>query len=72
MREWLHNEDEDEKHMLYIGSNEKKEELLEELSAAEEWLLDGEGEHASYVEYVEKHSDINGKFEKLKQRKAEH
>jgi len=70
MRAWI-SEYSDE-HMKYIGSTERQEELLSQLSSAEEWLLDGEGEHATYLEYNEKHSELNKIISNLKMRKEEH
>jgi hypothetical protein len=49
MRAWI-SEYSDE-HMPYIGTTEKQEELLSKLSESEDWLIDGEGEHASFSEY---------------------
>lgn len=53
MRDWI-NEDE---NMPFIGSD-KKEELSKLLSEDEEWLLDGEGEHAPHSEYLQKYSTL--------------
>jgi len=50
MREWL--SDHGEAHMPYIGSTEKQEELLAQLAAGEEWLVDGDGVTATYQEYM--------------------
>jgi len=58
MRDWLYEEE----NMPYIGSADKQEEYISQLSASEEWLLEGEGEKATYVEYVEKYSELNGLF----------
>ena len=70
MRDWLN--DYGEAHMPYVGSADALDELLSQLSAAEEWLLDGEGETASYVEYMEKFQALNGIYQQLKTRKEEH
>jgi hypothetical protein len=51
MRAWVSEEPE---HMPYIGSTENQEEILANLSSAETWLLDGEGEYATYQEYIAK------------------
>ncbi len=72
MREWL--TDNGDKHRHYLGADpaEAEEQMLAKLSESEEWLLDGEGEHATYVEYTEKYNDLNGIFSQLKMRKDEH
>lgn len=69
MRAWLQDDD---ANLPYIGSAEKQEELLAKLQASEDWLLDGEGETATYVEYNQKHAELNEIFTKLKVRKEEH
>lgn len=48
MRDWLA----EETHIPYIGSAEKVDEYMAQLSSGEEWLMDGEGEYATYVEYT--------------------
>jgi hypothetical protein len=53
MREWL--SDHGEAHMPYIGSAERLEELLTQLSEGEEWLVDGDGVTATYQEYMDKY-----------------
>ena len=68
MRDWL---GETEENMPFIGSTDRQEELLSQLSTAEEWLLDGEGEHATYSEYISKFNELDGIYSKLKFRKDE-
>jgi len=70
MREWL--TEHTTEHMPYIGTTDQQEELLSKLSTAEDWLLDGEGEFATFVEYNQKHAELNDIFNKLKFRKEEH
>ncbi len=66
MREWLNEND----NIPFVG-NEQQETLLSKLSEEEEWLLDGEGEHASYSEYNQRHFELKKKYEQLKSRKFE-
>jgi len=42
------------------------------LSESENWLLDGEGEYATFIEYNKKFNELNDIFFKLKMRKDEH
>jgi hypothetical protein len=70
MRSWI--SDYSDEHLPYIGSTEKQEELLSLLSSSEDWLLDGEGESATFVEYNKKHGELNDLFRQLKVRKDEH
>ena len=70
MRSWI--SDYSDEHLPYIGSTDRQEEILTQLSVAEEWLLDGEGEHATYIEYNQKHNELNDLFSNLKLRKEEH
>jgi heat shock 70kDa protein 4 len=70
MREWL--TEYTSEHMPYIGTSDQQEALLSKLSTAEDWLLDGEGEFATAVEYNQKHAELNDIFNKLKNRKEEH
>lgn len=70
MREWL--SDHGEAHMPYIGSATKQEELLSQLAEGEEWLVDGDGVSATYLEYMDKYNKLNGEYLKLKARKEEH
>jgi hypothetical protein len=58
--------------MPYIGSSEKQEEILSKLSEGENWLLDGEGEYATFVEYNAKFNELDTLFRALKTRKDEH
>lgn len=58
--------------MPYIGSTEKQEAILTMLSEGEDWLLDGEGEYATFVEYNAKHGELDALFRQLKTRKDEH
>lgn len=58
--------------MPYIGTTEDQEELLSKLSSSEEWLLDGDGEFASYLEYNAKFEELDKIFQNLKSRKEEH
>jgi hypothetical protein len=60
MREWL--TDHGDSHMPYIGSATALEELLSQLSAGEEWLVDGDGISATYIEYVEKYQKLNNEY----------
>jgi hypothetical protein len=46
MREWL--TEYGDLHMKYIGSSDTLDEYLAKLSSSEDWLLDGDGEHATY------------------------
>jgi hypoxia up-regulated 1 len=66
-RDWLNEEN----HLRFIGSAEIQEELLSKLSAGEEWLLEGEGEHATYQQYLDKYHEFNEVYEKLRVRKEE-
>lgn len=61
-RGWL-NEDGNE---VYL-SEEKKEEHLEKLAAAEEWL-DDDGWNAGYKEYQTRHYNISSEFAPIKNR----
>ena len=70
MRAWI--TDYSDEHLPYIGSADKQEELLAKLSESEDWLLDGQGEHATYQEYNKKYSQLNDIFFNLKMRKDEH
>ena len=70
MRAWISDYGDD--HLPYIGTTDQQEALLERLSESENWLLDGEGEHATFVEYNKKHNELNDVFFKLKMRKDEH
>jgi hypothetical protein len=45
--------------MKYIGNSDTLDEYLAKLSSSEDWLLDGDGEHATYQEYDSKHSELN-------------
>jgi len=67
MREWV-NED---TNIPYVGV-EKQEEILKNLTDNEDWLLEGEGEHATYIEYNQKYYELNSVFQAMKQRKEEH
>jgi diaminopimelate decarboxylase len=69
MRAWVSEYPE---HMPYIGTTEELEEILGKLSSAEEWLLDGEGEYATYQEYNTKFEELDQIFSALKSRKEEH
>lgn len=66
-RDWLY----EESNLRFIGSTEVQEELLAKLSAGEEWLMDGEGEYATYQQYLDKFYELNEVYEKLKLRKEE-
>ena len=69
MRAWVSEYPE---HIPYIGTTEELEEILGKLSSAEEWLLDGEGEYATYQEYNTKFEELDKIFSALKSRKEEH
>lgn len=69
MRGWI---TEYEDHQKYVGSTDKQEEILSQLQAAEDWLLDGEGEYATYVEYNTKFGELDKIYQNLKSRKEEH
>lgn len=70
MRGWL--TDHGDSHQQYIGSTERLEELLTQLSENENWLIDGEGEYATYVEYNAKFGELDSIYRDLKIRKDEH
>lgn len=53
-------------------SSGQAEETLTKLSTEEEWLLDGEGEHAHYAEYLRKYSDLKKGYDSLKSKKSEY
>lgn len=42
------------------------------LASEEEWLLDGEGDYASYLDYMDKLHDLSFNYTKLKSRKNEY
>jgi hypothetical protein len=54
MRDWI-NED---SNKPFIPS-EDVDGLLIKLSEEEEWLMDGEGDKASYLEYHKRYNSIN-------------
>jgi hypothetical protein len=70
MRAWI--SDYSDEHLPYIGTLDQQEELLARLSEAENWLLDGEGEYATFIEYNKKYNELNDVYFKLKMRKDEH
>lgn len=69
MRAWVSEYPE---HLQYIGTSDDQDAILANLSTAEEWLLDGDGEFATYVEYNEKFEELDKVFQTLKSRKDEH
>lgn len=69
MRSWVSEYPE---HMQYIGTTEDQDDILAKLSTAEEWLLDGDGEYATYLEYNAKFEELDKIFSNLKSRKEEH
>ena len=64
MRSWLNDED----NNPYIDSKEQ-DSLLSKLIEEEEWLLDGEGEHADHLEYIKRYTDLESQFKIYRQRK---
>ena len=67
MRDWL-NEDENNP---YIPQGET-ETLLNRLSKEEDWLLEGEGDTATYKEYEQRFGELNKIITAFKSRKTEH
>ena len=67
LRDWIT----DESNNPYVPSSEV-DELQSKLMKEEDWLLEGEGEHASYSEYNKRYTDLNNKFSAYKSRKTEH
>ena len=67
MRDWLS----EDAHMAFVG-REQVEALLEELRQEEDWLLEGEGEYATHVEYADKHRGLDKKYKQYKWRKEEY
>lgn len=66
MRDWLYEEE----NLPFVGT-EKQEELLKKLLDSEDWLIEGEGEHASHVEYNKRFSEFNKEYSQFKLRKNE-
>lgn len=66
MRDWL-SEDE---NAVYVGM-EERESIIAKLAEEEEWLLDGEGEFSSHIEYNQRHFDLRKKYDQFKSRKEE-
>lgn len=46
--------------------------MIDKLREGEDWLMDGEGEHAEFQEYNDRHYDFKRKFDSYKTRKNEH
>jgi hypothetical protein len=67
LRDWLN----DDINNPYVASSES-DDLQTRLMKEEDWLLEGEGEHASYQEYNKRYSDLNSKLQSFKTRKSEH
>ena len=67
MRDWLSEGE----NTPFVGE-EQQEAALQTLRDDEEWLLEGEGEHATHVEYTEKYNVLNRKYKQYKYRKEEH
>lgn len=67
MRGWL-NEEENNPYIV----DKDQDALLSKLVSEEEWLLDGEGEYADYIEYTKRFMDLDAEFQKLKTRKSDH
>lgn len=65
-RDWLYEDE----NTPFVG-DEQKEAMIKTLQENEDWLLEGEGETASYVEYNEKYQELNKKFKQYKMRKEE-
>jgi hypothetical protein len=66
MRDWANEEE----NLPYIGVD-KLDSLMKKIKDDEEWLLEGEGEHAGHIEYNEKLAILNTIFNQLKMRKLE-
>lgn len=67
MRDWLN----DDENNPYIPQGET-ETLLNRLSKEEDWLLEGEGDTASYKEYENRFGELNKIMNTFKSRKQEH
>ena len=50
----------------------QKDELLEKLREGEDWLMDGDGDHAEFHEYNDRHYNFKRLFDSFKTRKNEH
>lgn len=64
MREWLT----DDNNLPFVPPA-GIDPMLSHLSEEEEWLLDGEGEHASWEEYNKRFLKLNSTFSSFKSRK---
>lgn len=67
MRDWLSEDN----NLPFVAPGES-DSLMTQLYKEEEWLLDGEGEHASYSEYNKRFQDLNNKFQSFKNIKNEY
>lgn len=65
-RDWI-QEDENQEFI----EKSYKEEFLAKLYSEEEWLVDGEGDSADYLEFNKRFNEIDMQLKKLMARKSE-